>query len=207
MLLRILHRIPLIQCLTHYPLETHKKALIKFIFLWFLTSFPVIVATILSPIPEGDINVTLKLFAKLKEAISVSELFVYSATFLSPIIYMIVERYYECPEDKSGKRSVAGIFKGYRIILLFSILLMFSTAIGFSHIKVDANTFKISFLGYYLTNSVLIIYLFSLYCWYLTLLDGFSLSTGSFINENRTSEMNVSNEFKARLRAREAEDE
>jgi len=207
MLLRILHHIPLIQCLTHYSIEIHKKAAIKFIFLWLLTSSPIIVATILSPIPEGEANVTLKLFAKLKEAISVSELFVYSATFLSPIIYMIVERYYESPEDKFGKRSVKGIFKGYRIIFLFSTLLMFSTAIGFSNIKVDFNAFKISFLGYYLTHFVLIIYLFSLYCWYLTLLDGTSLSSGNFINENRASEMQISHGLTARLRAREAEDE
>jgi len=90
MLLKTIGRLPLIQCLVHFPLNAHKTALKKFSTLWILTSLPVIVAVFLSPIPDGTSGVGVKLLLKLRESITVSELFVYTATFLTPIFYMIL---------------------------------------------------------------------------------------------------------------------
>ncbi|WP_205204772.1 hypothetical protein [Azonexus hydrophilus] len=208
MLLKTIGHLPLIQCLVHFPLNAHKTALKKFSTLWILTSLPVIVAVFLSPIPDGTSGVGVKLLLKLKESITVSELFVYTATFLTPIFYMIFEKYQESSETQFGEKivqSVRRLFKGYGLVALISIVIMILTAIAFGQIKAGSSDFHNSFLGYYLSGLSLPIYIFSLYCWYLTLLDG--AWRGDFVSENRSSEKNIVSDFSARLRARESGDE
>lgn len=208
MLLKTLGFIPLIQCLVHFPLDAHKVALRKFCTLWILTSFPVIVAVFLSPIPEGDSGVGLKLLSKLRDSITVSELFVYTATFLTPVFYIIYEKYQESSEPQIGERileSFKSLFRGYGFVALTSIVIMLLTAIAFGQIKAGSVDFQKSFLGYYLQNFSLLIYIFSLYCWYLTLLDG--AWRGDFVSENRNSEDKIVRNFAARLRNRGRVDE
>lgn len=208
MLLKALGFIPLMQCLVHFPLDAHKLALKKFSTLWILTSLPVIVAVFLSPIPDGDAGVGLKLLFKLRESITVSELFVYTATFLTPVFYMIYEKYQESSETQIGDKllqSFRSLFKGYGLVAVISLVIMFFTAIAFGQLKAGSDDFQKSFLGYYLQNFSLAIYIFSLYCWYLTLLD--EAWKGDFVSENRSSEKNMVKDFSARLRAREQDDE
>ncbi|HBO2483039.1 TPA: hypothetical protein VDV13_001628 [Pseudomonas aeruginosa] len=208
MLLKTLGYLPFIQCLVHFPFDAHKAALKKFSTLWILTSLPVIVAVFLSPIPDGSSSVGIKLLSKLRESITVSELFVYTATFLTPVFYMIFEKYQESSETQIGEKiaqSVRRLFKGYGLVALISIVIMTLTAIAFGQIKAGASDFQGSFLGYYLTNLSLPIYIFSLFCWYLTLLDG--ALKGDFVSENRNSEKNIVKDFSARLRNRESDNE
>ncbi len=205
MFLKFLSFIPLLQCLTYFPREAHKSALKKFLVLLVLTSLPVIFAAILSPIPAGNSDVLTKLIKKLGEAINVSELFVYTASFLTPILYLIFEKYSDIPKDELGERitqGVKGIFKGYGLVALLSLLMMLFTASAFSSLKLDAAGFKVSFLHHYLVTYSGWIYFFSLFCWYLTLLDG--AWDGDFVSANRNSENVTASAFSARLRQKEA---
>lgn len=203
MLLNIANKIPLIQCLTHYPLSVHKQAVKKFLFLLILTSLPVILTALLSPIPEGDSGVLNKLLSKLKESITVSELFVYTASFLTPVLYMIYEKFNDSPNEKISSRLKNGIFKGYGLVAFLSLLMMLATIVAFGSLKNNASSFQISFLNHYLINYSFAIYLFSLYCWYLTLLDG-SIG-GDFVSSNRNAENKTANGFSQRIQQQGAE--
>lgn len=200
MLLRFLSYIPLIQCLTYFPLPAHRAASKKFVVLLTLTSLPVIFAAVLSPIPEGNADVIDKLLTKIGEAINVSELFVYTATFLTPVLYLIFEKYSAIPTQELGERiaqGVKGIFKGYGLVAFLSLLVMLFTAIAFSSLKVNPVAFKPSFLNHYLVTYSSWVYIFSLFCWYLTLLnDAYS---GDFVNANRDQENATANAFSARI--------
>jgi len=203
MLLKILNRTPFINCLTYFPAKVHKQAIVKFLALWLLTSLPVVLATIISPIPKGDLSVHVKLWLKLSEAISISELFVYSATFLTPILYMAIEKYQDSDEDNFGDRisqSIGSLFSGYGLIALISLLTMLLTVVAFALIKVDYSGFNDTFIAHYLPYLSLPIYIFSLYCWYLTLLDG-KLS-GDYVTAVRAAEKENVNRFSERLRVR-----
>lgn len=204
MLLKILGYIPFLQCLTHFPLKAHKTAAKKFFALLILTSLPIIFAAVLSPIPAGDSDVLEKLTAKLREAISVSELFVYTASFLTPILYLIFEKYSEAGEGQLGVRltqGFKGVFKGYGLVALLALLTIFFTASAFSSLKINPDNFKLSFLNHYLFVYSVPIYLFSIYCWYLTLLDGVA-APGDFVGANRSAEDAAASAFSARLKKR-----
>jgi hypothetical protein len=204
MLLTIAKYIPLIQCLTDYPSNHHFIVFKKFCFLWLISSLPVILAAILSPVPSDGTEIATAMFGKLKDSISVSELFVYSAAFLTPILYMVVEKYNEAPGKQFGEKvskSANGLFRGYWLVAGLSLLVMFLTVVAFALIKSNPEDFEKMFLGHYLTKYVFPVYLFSLFCWYLTLLD--SAWAGDFLNENRRSEDNMYQGFSDRLRSRE----
>lgn len=208
MLLNILGKVPFIQCLTHFPWKAHRAALEKFAVVWILTSLPILFAVFSSKIPDGNTDVTMKLLMKLKESIDSSELFVYTATFLTPIIYLIFEKYKESSENKPSEKLseiFSTLFKGYKLTVFISVLLMIFTAFGFGQIKADPDGYKDTFLGYYLNNYVLVIYIFSLYCWYLSLLDG--AWTGDFVTANRKSEARATSSLSERLQNRIHSDE
>lgn len=205
MFLKILAYIPLLQCLVYFSPQSHKAASKKFFALLVLTSLPVIVAAVLAPIPTGEDGAFAKLLVKLKDSITVSELFVYSAAFLTPILYLQFERLRELPKSQFTERlvQVKGIFSGYGLVALLALLFIVLTAIAFSSLKTDASFFQKSFLNYYLVEYSLEVYCFSLYCFYLTLLDGTNL--GDFVGMNRKKEDDIANEFAQRLEERGAQ--
>ena len=200
MLLRFMSWIPLLQCLTYFPLSVHRTAFKKFIVLLILTSLPVIVAVVLSPVPSGNDGGIDKLLTKLRESINVSELFVYTATFLTPVLYLIFEKYDELPKEQLGEeitKGVKGIFKGYGLVAFLSLLIMIFTAIAYSSLKVNAEAFKPSYLNHYLVNYSSWVYLFALFCWYLTILH--EKWGGNFVDSNRNSENATAKAFSVRI--------
>lgn len=208
MLLKIFSKIPLLQCLFFYPWDAHKTAIKKFFVLWLFTSLPIIFAAILSKIPEGNYGDTSGLLVKIKDSITVSELFIYTASFLTPILYMIFEKITSIPREEIGEKitkGIRGIFTGYELVALISFIIIIITAIAFGQIKTNEQYFRDTYLNHYLTEYSLIIYIFSLYCWYLTLLDG--AWSGDFVRSNRKTENIVSSQFSDRLRNRENNNE
>ena len=203
MLLKIFSKIPIIQCLTYFPADTHKAGVKKFLVLWLLSSLPIIVAAVLSPIPQGDMDVIAKLGLKLSDAISVSEQFVYTASFLTPILYILFEKYENSNSDTfNGKlhHSLKTVFKGYGLVAVLSLLVMFLTASAFSSLKTNPSAFKETFLNLFLVTYSPVIYIFALLCFYLSLLDG--IFVGNYVEETRKSENNLKQDFAARLRNR-----
>jgi hypothetical protein len=208
MLLKIISRIPLLQCLINFPARAHKAAGKKFAALYILSSLPVICAVILSPIPAGTTDIGTALIGKLLGTLTISELFIYTASFITPILYLLYERYDEIPKEELEKeitRSVKKIFRGYGVVAILALLAIIFTTAAFSSLKTNAEYFSTSFLHHYLGQNAWWIYLFALYCWYLSLLDG--ASGGNFVDKTRKSEESVSAGLAARLRNRGESDD
>jgi hypothetical protein len=205
MLLSFASHVPLLQCLTSFSIGAHKAAGKKFLVLLILTNLPVFIAAGLSPIPPGETEVLSRLAARLREAVTVPELFLYSAVYLTPVLYLIFERYSEVPGQRMAvserlAEGFRGLFKGYPLVALLSILTLLCTAVAFSSLKVGEDKFKASILYHYLGEFSLAIYIFALFCWYLTLLD--EKSTGDFVDTNRRDENSTAAAFAARVHDR-----
>lgn len=200
----ILSWIPLIQCLTYFSLAVHRGVMKKFVMLLVLTSLPIIYTAFLSPVPQGGGQIFEKLYFQLKGAVNASELFVYTATFLTPILYVVYESYSDVTGEEFKRRiaeGVRGFYKGFGLVAFLSFLVMISTAVAYGSLKNDSDTFKNSFLSYFLVEYSGWIYAFSLFCWYLTLLYE-AKSPGDFVGTNRDDEDSVSAAFHRRIARR-----
>lgn len=193
--------IPYINALTYFPLSSHKTAIQKFLILWLLTSLPVGVAAVLSPIPLQSTNILFDLGLKLREAISVSEQFVYTAAYLSPILYILWEKYqFGQAQRGADVEELARVFRGYGWVAGLSLVIIILTATAFSALKTGLPMFRTTFLHQFLVTNAGWIYLFALYCFYLSILDG--NFAGDFVVASRQSEDRTSDDFSARIRNR-----
>lgn len=190
--LNVLSRVPFLQCLVSFSSDAHKTALKKFFALWVLTSLPILFAALWSQVPEGA---DWFLFAKFRESISVSEQFVYTASFLTPVLYIWYEKI------QGGRQNlIKGLFTGYGLVSLAASLVMLLTAAAFGSYKNSPDTFKSTLVYAVLSDYSVLVYFFALYCWYLSLIDG--LPGGDFVGETRRSEQVVSTGLATRLKSR-----
>lgn len=197
----IFEKIPFVQSLTYFPWSSHKSAIAKFVTLWLLTSFPVIVAAMLSPIPPHSSNLALDLYRKLREAISVSEQFVYTAGYLSPVLYILWEKYqFRSLQRENNVDELGKVFRGYGWVAVVSLITIILTATAFSSLKTNVPFFQKTFLNELLVSNAGYIYLFSLYCFYLSILDG--NFAGDYVVASRRSEDRTADGFAARIRNR-----
>lgn len=205
-ILFVSHRI--IWCpLRAFDKNQHKQALLKFTWLLILSSFPIIIATLLSPKSLTDSDGIGGFLSKLFSFFSHTEQFVYSAAFLPPIIYLIVERYYNA-EINDGfsdriKLTLNKVFKGYWIIFITAILVLLVTAITYTASKINEVEPQNTYLYELAENSSLYIYFFALYCWYLSILDGFN-KENDFVQESRNQEQKLTDQLSKRLSKRGA---
>lgn len=201
--MRILNNIPLINSISYFSWKCHKIAIPKFLVLWGLSSAPIILSVALSQIPEGSDNIFTKFMQKLGEGLTVSELFVYSASFLTPLIYIIFERYSKIEMEESFKKKLTEaitmkVFRGYHLLWFTSAFFLLMTAIGFSSVKTGGGDFNNTFLYFFLVDGAYCIYFFALFCWYLSILDGVFIG-GDFVSENRDDEAELVSDFSQRL--------
>ncbi|MEE4818356.1 hypothetical protein V2K62_11315 [Pseudomonas alliivorans] len=187
----IVSRIPFLQCLVSFSSDAHKTALKKFFALWILTSLPILFAALWSPVPEGS---NWFLFSKFRESISVSEQFVYTASFLTPVLYIWYEKI------QGGRNLIKGLFTGYGLVSLAASVVMLLTAAAFGSYKNSPDAFKSTLVYAVLSDYSILVYFFALYCWYLSLIDG--LPGGDFVGDTRRSEQAVSSGLATRLKSR-----
>lgn len=174
--LRLALKVPLVQCVAYFPAASHSKASRKFIFLLVATSLPVLVAAVLTPIPAGEGSISTKLGIKIRDTVTVPELFVYATSFLAPYLFLMYERFRSSVAHRNSSAATArkeklNFFPGYFLVAAVACLLIIVTAIAFGLMKSDSQSFANSFLFHGFNSYTLWIYLFGLYCWYLTLLD------------------------------------
>ncbi|MFH1374253.1 MAG: hypothetical protein ABII79_10695 [bacterium] len=200
----IVTKIPFLQSLVFFSWQSHKSALPKFIILWLFSSAPVILSVTLSSIPDGSHPVLSKLLLEFKKAVFSAELFVYAASFLSPVLYISIERYKELEDHIDNKLSkVSNVIKrtfiGYGWIWIFALAVLLLTAAGFSATKTDKSMFQTTFLYWIAVQSAPWLYLYASFCWYLSILDGIG-QAGDFVGINRENEKGFSDEFTNRVR-------
>lgn len=144
--------------------------------------------------------------AKISDAISVSEQFVYAAAFLSPVLYIIYERYASLEsEDHFGIKmaeTARSVFKGYWLVSISAIVVLLLTVSAYSANKINTVDFQATFLYRFATDSAPWLYLYALFCWYLSILDGFG-GGGDFIATNRDNEEELATNFSNRIQRRD----
>lgn len=197
----VAHRVPFIQCLVYFPWETHKQALKKFAILWVLTSLPIFFAVMYAN--ETTTPLASSLLDKLNETISPTEQFVYSASFLSPILYIFFEK---CHMLEKGQRTSQipfeiKLFRGYGWVVLTCLLILMITASSFGNLKSSPDSFKLTRMNQLLVDGAFYVYAFSLYCWYLSFLDG--SYDGNYDATVRNTEKQVEASFDQRIKSRE----
>ena len=204
---QLFKKLPVFSALTSYESSCHKQALPKFFWLWTLSSLPLFFAISFSKnkMEEGALNIS-DLIENIKPLLSASEIYVYIASFLAPLFYLFYERFKEA-ETATGttfwtrdKFLFRHIFPGYWLIFLVSIVCILLMIFAFVVKKVDAswaNHSNIYIWAEYLTPYC---YVFSLLCWYLTILDGFKeKNSADYVNEQRNIENNFVNDFSKRI--------
>lgn len=207
MLLSILKRIPFINSLLWFSYRSHKSALLKLFVLWILASLPVWITVLFSPVPDDSDSWGLSLIERFSAAISVSEQFVYVASFLTPVLYIFYEKYRDSTASNQKERIGESfqVFDGYGTVFLTSCLMILFTGLAFSSIKTSPELFKSTYLYYFLADYSGLLYFFALFCWYLSLLD--SVDKGDYVGAARAGERVVSKGLSARLRQRGGNDD
>ncbi len=198
MLLRIFEYIPLLQNLVSFPLSAHKKATKKFVVLWIVSIFPILLALTLIPVQNSEQAISEFILGYINKAVNASELFVYAVAFISPLLYMVYEKYNDSDNDNiKSKLSESAVFPGYWLTAAFALFVMVVTAVGFALFKSQTSNLEASIFGVLLTTVAPYIYLFSLYCWYLTLLD--SVFIGDYVERGRETENGLVSSFRNRV--------
>ena len=200
----LLKNTPLINSLCHFQKHIHKQAISKFGVLWALSSLPVIAAVLISSVPPGEESTIAKFIRELKRAFSFSETFVYAAAFLSPILYLAIEKYLAVREGYTIREAfnrMSKLFSGYIIVWIIALLMLLLSIISYTAAKVDFKMYQMSFMSQLGVSFAPIAYLYSLYCWYLSICDGFDMG-GNYTDAAKEGEQELSKDFEDRLRSR-----
>ncbi|TGK04433.1 hypothetical protein EHO58_11030 [Leptospira selangorensis] len=203
MLLGLANKIPIIQSLIYFRWKTHKVAIPKFLILTLLNLSPILAAIIFSPIPNNPkLSFVDHLISKTNHFFSFSEIYIYIATFVSPVMYIVYERYHQQEFDTSYyqkfKSTIRTIYPGYMWTTFLAILLLLFTMGGFAVLKNNPDAFKNTLYFLIVTKLGWYLFFYSLFCFYLSILDGI-IDTGNFIEANRLEESHFSEDFSKRL--------
>jgi hypothetical protein len=194
--------IPFINSLYSFSIKDHLKAIPKFLILWLLSSLPILWSTLFSSVPEGDYSKFAKFWNSFCNSFSVSELFVYSASFLSPLLYIIFEKFQTVDTEKSAGQKISEtfrrVFNGYRTVFFIAILVLLLTASAYSIARTKGAQYESTFMFQLVPNLAAYVYLFAIFCWYLSILDGIG-EGGDFVAINRAGEEDITKRFKRRV--------
>jgi hypothetical protein len=185
-----------------FDAKSHKNAAIKTLILWAACTSPVIIATVLSPIPEVQNGPLDTFMSKLSDSFTLSEQYVYVTSFVIPFLYIIIDRFTESDESASPQSKFDRIrkrpFRGFIPHWLVGVLVFLIAIISYASTKTSPETFNISFLNFFLQDKAIIIYFVALYLWYLSILESSSISS-NYVNEIRDDEHNFNNSFAERV--------
>ncbi|SFI25269.1 hypothetical protein [Nitrosomonas sp. Nm34] len=149
-ILHIAQQIPLFGSVFAFRFIVLKKALSQLIVVWTLSSLPIIFTIVESVFfEEKSFNIALL------NTLNVTVLFIYTAAFLAPVIWLCIDRVVY-PKTQKAFPGIIWIFLTAFIFLLFS-------AWGF-----DNSKFRLNEIWQEVT---LTIYFLSLYFWFLTIAD------------------------------------
>ncbi len=192
----------LVKPLFSFVVEQHKQAYPKFLVLWLISLSPILISAALSPKASNSPTNSYSFTDILSKSFSASEQFVFSTAFLPPIIYLVYERYREAELDSLSagklKLSMRRLFDGYWAVLIFAVFTLLITIVTFVSAKTNFLNMQSAYFYDIAVASAPICYGYSLYCWYLSILDAVP-KPSHFVETNRNEEDNAADEFAERL--------
>ena len=155
-----------------YPTSAHWPAFWKAFFLWLISTSPVIGGLLLSK-PDASIESVAGQFQlKVVASFTISEMFVYSAAFLAPVLYVVFDiiNSYNQGDLKIERDDLKRYMRGLQGVFLSSIAILILTLLAYSSAKSDPMGFSQTYLALFLTGKGYIVYLASLLIWYAVIL-------------------------------------
>ncbi|MGH1368563.1 MAG: hypothetical protein ACRBCL_08090 [Maritimibacter sp.] len=176
----------------------------KALFLWVFSSLPIILTVLYSSPGDTEAEIFGQLLSDIGRLFTLDEMFVYAASFLSPVIYIAVDLILKIRGEQleANYTDIKRHLRGMEWIVIGSLLLLFVTATTFSSSKVEGAEFEGSYLYLALGGKAVFLYGLSLLMWYTTILQ--DTVTPTDIGQRRSSESaSFADQFKARLAAKE----
>lgn len=202
-----LEKVPIFNCLFYFSLKSHRKAALKLVFLWVVTTSPIIISILLSDVGPSEGSIFSHIAILVGKSVSTTDQLIYVAAFLTPIMYIWVDRVMVAVNNEEDndfnanfKKANKGLITGYSLIVWMSLLIIFVVALGYGAIKVDSKFFASTNLARFLESWSWYIYLFSIYCWYLSILDSqFDSSVEAIANMNKAEQSILESGFESRI--------
>lgn len=195
---------PLLRVYANHTLDNHKAAMFKALFLWIFSSLPIILTVLYSSPRNSEDSIWTQLLADIGRLFTLDEMFVYAASFLSPVIYIAVDLMLKIRGDQmdASFKNIQRHLRGMEWIVIGSLLLLFVTATTFSSAKIEGAEFEGSYLYIALGGKAVFLYCLSLLMWYTTILQ--DTVTPTDIGQKRSEESSTfADKFKARQTAKD----
>lgn len=202
MSIKLRWQIPFAGVLQDISWKGHSRAFKKFFILWVLSSLPVVFAILFSTPEASDLELWEKFKASLRLSYTVSDVFVYSAAFLSPLLLIIFEKYnamaYE--EDRGIKihKAFKRVFPCYYLMWGAALIVLFVISWAFSVYRMGGDELKETLLYLWIPDFHYYVYVFALFAWYLTIWDR-DRPVEHYFKEMKNSEDTFSTGFSERL--------
>ncbi len=168
--------------LSQFDMEYHRRAGLKAIFLWLLSFFPILLAAGLSKVSDDKTSVLVQFFTSVGKHFTAENQFIYTAAFLPPILFTFLPRAIQIEKSESKnfvKISYNKHLKGYMPIYVSAILVLLLTSASYGAYKTNSELYSNTILHHGISKFSLLIYLFSLYCWYLSIISDISENPSS----------------------------
>ncbi|MGC1498106.1 MAG: hypothetical protein WA790_20035 [Sulfitobacter sp.] len=163
---------PAMYFIWNYPRSAHWSAFWKAFFLWLVSTSPVIGGILLSrpDSSQGDIAGQLQL--EVLTSFTIAEMFVYSAAFLAPVLYVVFDLIKQLNEGDLKLRSedLRNHMRGMQGVFLSSVVILILTLLAYGSAKSDPTGFPQTYMALFLTGKGFIVYFASLLIWYSVIL-------------------------------------
>ena len=161
-----------IRFILRYSKEDLKQAGWKAFFLWLVSTSPVLASITLSTpkVVQGD--VCAQCIQEVLRRLTLAEIFVYSAAFLAPMLYVIFEVVdaYKNRKLELSVKDISHEMRGMDKVFLTSIFILILTLIAYSGASTGSDVFPNTYLAIFLQEKGYIIYVASLLIWFSVIL-------------------------------------
>jgi hypothetical protein len=162
-------------------------------------------AALLAKIPPGEGTDSEKFIEKFFQSITASELFIYSAGFITPILYLLIERYFSGDNsslENRVHRVIRSVFPGYFWLFFPALFAWIIAFFAYGVSRANGGLTQDSFLMKFGEGYSQYIYIYALFCWYLTLCDGCASQSTDYTGSIRGEERELAASFHQRISSR-----
>jgi len=197
--------VPFVTAFKSFPAWAHKSAFPKFLCLWIASVFPLLLAASLHS-GTKDLSQFQNFLNELSNQFFGTHQFIFAVSFITPVLYLWYEYFDQMTQFiRSNKRKAEGSFKqapeGVVYVIVSAILVWLFTALAYAtdpSVGTDGGpTMLQRMAGSGL--AVGLVYLFSLMCWYLTIIDTVPPPVDGFQIEKKNSERSLADQFNNRI--------
>lgn len=161
-----------IRFIRRYKMDEIKQAGWKATFLWLVSTSPVLASIVLSTPKIGQGEIWEQFIQEILRRLTLTEIFVYSAAFLAPMLYVIfdVVDAYKNNKIELTIKEVSQQMRGMDRVFLTSIFILILTLIAYSGSNTDSEVFPNTYLALFLQQKGYVLYLVSLLIWFSVIL-------------------------------------